>query len=45
VAVVGSTGFVEVAVNGGSAASQLGVSVGDPVRIRLQRKPAAGEDA
>jgi len=30
----GSTGFLEVVVNGGAAAERLGVSVGDPVILR-----------
>ncbi len=34
VAVVGSDGLVEVAVNGGSAAAQTGASLGSEVRIR-----------
>jgi S-adenosylmethionine hydrolase len=34
VALVGSDGLVEVAVNGGSAAARTGVSPGSPVRIR-----------
>ncbi len=33
-ALVGSHGWVEVAVNGGSAAEVLGISVGDEVRVR-----------
>lgn len=34
VAVVGSTGFVELAINGGSAAGVLALKPGDPIRIR-----------
>jgi S-adenosylmethionine hydrolase len=34
VAVVGSTGFVEVAVNTGSAARVLALKPGDPIRVR-----------
>jgi len=35
VAVVGSSGFLEMAVNGGSAARRFGLQVGDLVRVRL----------
>ena len=31
---VGSTGWLEISVNGGSAAAELGVAVGDGVRAR-----------
>jgi len=34
VAVIGSTGFLEIAVNGGSAARKLGLRVGDNVRVQ-----------
>ncbi len=34
VAVVGSSGFVEIAVNGGNAAQTLGLKLGDPVGVR-----------
>ena len=34
VAVIGSTGFLEVAVNGGSAAQSLGLKTGDRVTVR-----------
>jgi S-adenosylmethionine hydrolase len=33
-ALVGSTGFVEIAVNAGNAAKQLGIKLGDPVELR-----------
>lgn len=33
VAVIGSTGFVEIAVNGGHAVRQLGLKIGDPVEV------------
>ncbi len=36
VAVLGSTGFLEIAVNGGSAARMLQLEVGDPVQVRAQ---------
>ncbi|HTL54664.1 MAG TPA: SAM-dependent chlorinase/fluorinase [Candidatus Limnocylindrales bacterium] len=32
-AVVGSSGFLEIAINGGSAATQFGLRVGDPVSV------------
>lgn len=32
-AILGSTGYVEIAVNGGSAAQQFSLKVGDPVRV------------
>jgi S-adenosylmethionine hydrolase len=35
VALVGSTGLVEIAVRNGSAERQLGLSVGDPVGVRV----------
>ncbi len=34
VAVVGSAGFVEIAINGGNAAQTMGLKVGDPVGVR-----------
>jgi len=34
IAVIGSTGFLEIAVNGGSAASQHGIRVGDSVTLQ-----------
>jgi S-adenosyl-L-methionine hydrolase (adenosine-forming) len=37
VAVPGSSGFLEIAVNGGSAASQLGLKISDPVGVRARR--------
>jgi S-adenosylmethionine hydrolase len=36
VAVPGSTGFLEIAVNGGSAANQFGLKTGDPVLLRVE---------
>jgi len=42
VAVVGSSGFLEIAVNGGSAASALGIRVG--TRVVLHRNPAILEE-
>ncbi len=33
-ALVGSSGFLEIALNGGSAARELGVQLGDPVVVR-----------
>jgi hypothetical protein len=38
VAVIGSTGFLELALNGGSAAGKLGLKVGQPVRLALRRE-------
>lgn len=38
-AVVGSTGFLELAVNGGHAADQLGLRVGSPVLLGCDRTP------
>jgi S-adenosyl-L-methionine hydrolase (adenosine-forming) len=40
VAVPGSSGFLEIAVNGGSAASTLGLSLGSPVAVRWRVNPA-----
>jgi S-adenosylmethionine hydrolase len=37
VAVMGSCGFVEIAVNGGSAAQQFGLAMGDAVVVRLKQ--------
>jgi hypothetical protein len=34
VAVPGSSGFLEIAVNGGNAARRLGLKIGDQVSIR-----------
>ena len=34
-AIVGSAGFIEVSINGGSAASQLTVKIGTPVYVRF----------
>lgn len=34
VAVIGSSGFLEIAVNGGSAAHRFGLKIGDPVIVR-----------
>ncbi len=34
VALVGSTGFLEIAVNGGCAAQALGLKIGDPVEVK-----------
>lgn len=34
-AILSSAGFLEIAVNGGSAAKRLGLQVGDPVTIKL----------
>ncbi|MFO7322763.1 MAG: SAM-dependent chlorinase/fluorinase [Chloroflexota bacterium] len=36
VAIIGSSGFLEIAVNRGSAASRLGVNAGDRIEVRLQ---------
>jgi S-adenosyl-L-methionine hydrolase (adenosine-forming) len=36
-----SIGLAEIAVSGGSAAAQLGLRVGDPVRVILEGAPAA----
>jgi len=36
VAVIGSSGLLEIAVNGGSAARQFGLRIGDPVIVRLR---------
>ncbi len=36
VAVLGSTGYLEIAVNGGSATRMLHLEVGDPVQVRAQ---------
>jgi S-adenosylmethionine hydrolase len=36
VAVIGSAGLLEIAVNGGSAARQLGLKIGDKVRVRMK---------
>jgi S-adenosylmethionine hydrolase len=36
VAVVGSSGLVEFAVNGGSAARQFGLKIGDKVTVRVR---------
>lgn len=33
-AVIGSTGFVEIAINGGSAARELGIRPGDQIRLQ-----------
>lgn len=38
VAVPGSSGWIEIATNGGQAASELALRVGDPVRLRRQRR-------
>ena len=35
VAVIGSSGFLEIAVNGGSAARQFGLKIGDKVTVRM----------
>jgi S-adenosylmethionine hydrolase len=40
VALVGSTGRLEIAVNGGSAAQRLGASVGRVLLVRAPREPA-----
>ena len=37
VAVAGSSGFLEIAVNGGSAAKQMGLHIGTPVVLRETR--------
>jgi hypothetical protein len=34
-AMVGSSGFLEIAMNQGNAAARLGVSVGDAVRLEM----------
>jgi S-adenosylmethionine hydrolase len=34
IAVIGSTGFLEIAINGGSAAREYGIRVGDPVSLQ-----------
>jgi S-adenosylmethionine hydrolase len=34
IALIGSTGFVEIAVNGGSAAREFGIRAGDAVRLQ-----------
>jgi S-adenosyl-L-methionine hydrolase (adenosine-forming) len=36
-AVAGSCGWIEIAINGGSAARELGLKVGDPVRVGGRR--------
>jgi S-adenosylmethionine hydrolase len=36
VAVIGSTGFLEIAVNGGSAADQLGLKIGQRVAVKAR---------
>ncbi|HID90377.1 TPA: hypothetical protein EYP44_00250, partial [Candidatus Bathyarchaeota archaeon] len=36
-ALIGSAGYLEIAVNQGNAAKAFGVEVGDPVQIRLPR--------
>jgi len=38
VGVIGSTGFLEIAVNGGSAAEALGLKINDPVAVRAGSK-------
>jgi S-adenosyl-L-methionine hydrolase (adenosine-forming) len=38
VAVVGSSGFLEIAVNGGSAARSLGLKIGDWITVRQRRR-------
>ena len=38
VAVVGSAGFLEIAVNGGSAARSFRLKIGDPVTVRRRRR-------
>jgi len=39
-AIVGSTGRLEISVNGGSAARSLGAGVGTPVEVRGMEKPS-----
>lgn len=34
VALIGSTGFLEIAVNGGNAATALNLKIGDPIELR-----------
>ena len=34
VAVIGSSGFMEIAINSGSAAQKLGLKLGDPIAVR-----------
>ena len=41
VAVPGSTGFLEIAINGGSAQRELGTKVGTRIRLRLAAQPGA----
>lgn len=36
VAYLGSEGLLEIAINGGSAADELGLDIGDPVKLRTQ---------
>jgi S-adenosylmethionine hydrolase len=36
IAVIGSSGYLEIAVNGGSAAKQLGLRVGDSISVRAR---------
>jgi S-adenosylmethionine hydrolase len=33
---MGSSGFLEIAVNGGSAARQFGLKIGDKVTVRMK---------
>jgi S-adenosylmethionine hydrolase len=35
VAVMGSSGFLEIAVNSGSAAQEFGLQIGDAVNVQL----------
>ena len=40
-AIIGSSGFLEISINGDSAAAQFGVRVGDPVSVlRTEHKAA-----
>ncbi|MGA2657354.1 MAG: SAM-dependent chlorinase/fluorinase [Verrucomicrobiota bacterium] len=39
VAVIGSSGLLEIAVNGGSAARQFGLKIGDKVTVRMKSRP------
>jgi S-adenosylmethionine hydrolase len=36
VAVIGSSGLLEIALNGGSAARRFGLKIGDKVTVRMK---------